>query len=252
MFAFLAKISILILLVQKCTSFSKANMASISIIPNHRLHNQLGMQQSNFEDEEKQSITDIITSPGISIGAGVAGIFVLLANRLSFGDIVSDVQSRADIISVIACSALLLNVLSEQDIQARNRDPVPLVGYALKNPLIREEQSSTVVSAIEWCINTILKTTPATSVHIISDSNFMGKGGVVGMGDDRTSFAVKNIDKMPILQKALKLSEEVYLPDLQVGVDSDGDKISVTNDDGDDNVKILLIIVVLMIVLIMP
>jgi hypothetical protein len=50
----------------------------------------LRMKQSNFEEEEEKSLADIINSPGISIGAGVGGIFVLLANRLSFGDIISE------------------------------------------------------------------------------------------------------------------------------------------------------------------
>ena len=60
------------------------------------------------------SLLRSIQSPKLSAGAGVAGIFVLLVNRLSVDlDKVTDVQSRGDIISVVACSALLLNVLSE-------------------------------------------------------------------------------------------------------------------------------------------
>lgn len=179
----------------------------------------LYMKQSNFEEEEEKSLADIINSPGISIGAGVGGIFVLLANRLSFGDIISDVQSRADIISVIACSALLLNVLSEQDITARTRDAVPLVGYAMKTPQVQETvvgESQSKRDALVWCVDTILKTTPATSVHVILDDNFLVRGGVVGMGDDRASSEVKNVGQMSILQKTLRIGEEVYLPDLQV------------------------------------
>ena len=174
------------------------------------------------------SLTDLINSPGISIGAGVAGIFILLANRLAFGDIISDVQSRADIISVIACSALLLNVLSEQDITARTRDAVPLVGYAMKSPLIAEisgEQNKVKSDALSWCINTILKATPATSVHIILNNNFLARGGVVGMGDDRVSLEINNFSKMAILQKTVNNGEEVYLPDLQVRIRTEQNKI---------------------------
>ena len=59
-------------------------------------------------------------SPSLSIGAGITGVFVLLVNRLCVDlDKVTDVQSRADIISVVACSAVLLNVLSESDIEAK-------------------------------------------------------------------------------------------------------------------------------------
>ena len=222
----IARISLALFSAQTCMSFALNRMAArqslgraICITNDARFH----MKQSNFEDEEEpKSLSDIINNPAISIGAGVAGIFVLLANRLSFGDIVSDVQSRADIISVIACSALLLNVLSEQDITARTRDAVPLVGYALKTPQIQPELSAvggidaSKLNSLSWCINSILKTTPATSAHITLDDRFLARGGVVGTADDRVVFDVKNIEKMPILQKTLKLGEEIYLPDLQV------------------------------------
>lgn len=82
------------------------------------------------------SLASLLASPALSIGAGVGGMALLLGNRLSL-DLVSDVQSRADLIAVIGCSALLLNVLSEQEITARSRDPVPLVGYAMPRPWIR-------------------------------------------------------------------------------------------------------------------
>ena len=222
----LIRISVALLLTKSCCSFSMNPFSTARLHSNER--NSIGrqqskasMKQSNFEDEaEQKSLSDIINNPAISIGAGVGGVFVLLANRLSFGDIVSDVQSRADIISVIACSALLLNVLSEQDITARTRDAVPLVGYALKNPLLSLPSESGLLTSkadsLTWCINSILKTTPATSVHIILDNNFLARGGVVGTSDDRVAPDVKNVEKMPILQKTLKLGEEIYLPDLQV------------------------------------
>ena len=176
------------------------------------------IQQTSLinEDGEAPSLSKLFNSPILSIGAGAGGMILLLINRLGLDVMmVSDVQSRADIIAVIGCSALLLNVLSEQDISARNRDPVPLVGYALKVPLIAEGMLPSVSSAISWCINTVLQTTPVTSVHIIEGSKVLGRGGVIGSGDDRTSI-LQNIEKMPILGKTLQLGEEVYLPDLQV------------------------------------
>jgi len=130
---------------------------------------------------------------------------------------ITDVQSRADIISVIACSALLLNVLSEQDIVARDREPVPLVGFALRTPLIDTE----VLTAAEqqstrWYIQSILDSTPATSVHVVRQGFVVGRGGVVGQGDSRTLKLGEAWDRMPIVQKALSGGEEVYLPDLQI------------------------------------
>ena len=169
----------------------------------------------------------LIRSQGLSIGVGVTGIFILLGNRLSVDlDKVTDVQSRADIISVIACSALLLNVLSETDIEARDRAPVPLMGYALPSPLIASGDALTEVQrkAIRWAIDTILRTTPATSVHIVRNLNeVIGRGGVIGLADDRSpSFALGGETEadlksnMGIYYKAVSTGEEVYLPDLQI------------------------------------
>lgn len=157
-----------------------------------------------------------IKSPELSIGAGVAGIFILLANRLSVDmEKITDVQSRADIISVVACSALLLNVLSEQDIVARDRDPVPLVGFALRSPIIDSEQLPSFQQTIsKWYINSILQATPATSVHIIRTRMVVGRGGVIGQGDNRSNNVLDS--RMTILEKVLQGDEEVYLPDLQI------------------------------------
>lgn len=216
------RVCLALLLSGRCISFS-IHRAFSAQSHKHRdvitTVKALHMKESKFEEGETPSLADIINSPGISIGAGVAGIVVLLANRLSFGDIISDVQSRADIISVIACSALLLNVLSEQDITARTRDAVPLVGYALKTPQISETLDQAKRDALTWCVNTILKSTPATSVHVILDNNILARGGVVGTGDDRATSELKNTDKMAILRKTLVIGEEVYLPDLQVTID---------------------------------
>ena len=84
-------------------------------------------------------------------------MLIILINRVSLSDsiLVSDVQSRAgdsepllcsplsicdviilrtDLISVMACSALLLNVLSEQDITAGEREAVAVRFYNYFSP----------------------------------------------------------------------------------------------------------------------
>ena len=95
-----------------------------------RLHGQRGSVVGRLSAQKSGDPFALVRSQGLSIGVGVTGIFILLVNRLSVDlDKVTDVQSRADIISVVACSALLLNVLSETDIEARDRAPVPLMGY---------------------------------------------------------------------------------------------------------------------------
>ena len=165
------------------------------------------------------SLLQSVQNPGLSIGAGITGVFVLLVNRLCVDlDKVTDVQSRADIISVVACSAVLLNVLSESDIEARDRQPVPLMGYALPSPLLAGDETLNTVQrkTALWAIEGILKTTPATSVHIVRDKkHVVARGGVVGVQDNRApSFTLDA--KMSIFDKAIADREEVYLPDLQI------------------------------------
>ena len=175
--------------------------------------------QSQGDESPRTSLLQSIRSPGLSTGAGVTGIFVLLANRLSVDlDKVTDVQSRADIISVVACSALLLNVLSDSDIEARDRSPVPLMGYALPSPLLAEGEALNAMqrNTALWAIESILKTTPATSVHIVrNEKQVVARGGVIGLRDDKApSFTLD--PNMSIFDKAITQGEEVYLPDLQI------------------------------------
>jgi hypothetical protein len=202
------------LIVENCVSFQKnCCFKRCNTYRNVRLN----IQKGSFSDEKGGSFADIINSSGISLGAGVGGIFVLLANRLSVDlEAVTDVQSRADIISVIACSALLLNVLSAQDIVARERDAVPLVGFALKEPVINSSIQTSTVSAIKWIIDTVLSTVPVTSVHVIFRDSFVGIGGVTSSAEKGKLGAIVNLPKMPILSKTLNSGEEIYLPDLQI------------------------------------
>ena len=197
---------------QRCVALNSGSLRARATL---RHHSELAMEMRPLD-------LRTLKSPELSIGAGVAGIFILMGNRLSVDiERITDVQSRADIISVIACSALLLNVLSEQDIVARDREPVPLVGFALNSPAVSEllltaEQQR----ATKWYIQAILQSTPATSAHIIRNGMVVGRGGVIDKGDDPQSTALsKEVDfgdRMPILQKVLQGGEEVYLPDLQI------------------------------------
>jgi Cofactor assembly of complex C subunit B, CCB2/CCB4 len=194
--------------------FGKSRIIARRSYPPNR---SLKMKSEVNLDSRDTSLAAIVNSPVVSIGAGLGGMILVLVNRLGMDlESVTDIQSRADIIAVIGCSALLLNILSEQEITARNRDPVPLVGFALKDPLIADSVPTATKSALDWCIRAVLANTPVTSVHIISGDSVLARGGVIGSGDDRSSSALQNVAKMPILQKAMQLGEEVYLPDLQV------------------------------------
>jgi hypothetical protein len=127
---------------------------------------------------------------------------------------VTDIQSRADIISMIACSGLLLNAFSEQDIAARDRDPVALVGFALREPLIASTVGPTAADALRWVADTIIRNTPATSVHVFQGERVLCQAGVIS--SDPSKGVLQLMQKRPILNGVLETGEEVYCPDLQI------------------------------------
>jgi len=173
----------------------------------------------------------LFTQKGLSIGeyvplvTGGLGLMVLLVNRLSIESIVTDVQSRSDIITVIACSALLLNVLSDQDITPKERDAVPLMGYALKSPVVsgpfvervvaagKGTEPTQLTSALVWLVENILRNFESiSSVHLVSDYQVVAVGGIVSNKDN----LLPNIKDSIILRKVIDQREQLYLPDLQV------------------------------------
>ena len=69
--------------------------------------------------------------------AGSLGLTAILLNRLAILDLsVSDFQSRLDLIATMAASALLLNALTQQEIETRERDSITLVGYSCTKTLV--------------------------------------------------------------------------------------------------------------------
>ena len=179
------------------------------------ISNRYRYMMKSSDSKEDSDIFSVISNTSFSLWAGVIGILIILFNRLSIDlEKVTDIQSRADLISLIACSALLLNALSEQDISARDRDAVPLVGFSLKEPLLSNSNTESSNKLITWLIQSALSTTPAKSVHVIINGKVAGRGGVIGNGDNKSD--IINTNNMSILNKALDNKEEVYLPDLQI------------------------------------
>lgn len=148
----------------------------------------------------------------ITLGFGSFGLLTILVNRISIPiEVVSNLQSRSDIISVIACSAILLSSISDQDIQTKERPTVPLVGYALKSveTLPANQIGKYTTSSIDWLLKSLCNIPTVTSVHVYVDSTFISRCGVVGDLN-------KSLVDMPILRETINNKKQVYLPDLQI------------------------------------
>lgn len=151
-------------------------------------------------------------STGLLVGS--AGLITLLLNRLYTGlEAVSDGQSRADLIAVVATSGVLLDWLSNQEVQRRERDPVPLAGYALRAAEISPTVQETARPVMKWLTDSILAINFISSVHVVLNKEFIVRNGVIGY-DDRN--ATYDIAKFPILADAISSRKQVYLPDLQI------------------------------------
>ena len=155
--------------------------------------------------KQDNSIWDQITNPSLSLGVGCTGLFVVLVNRLSIIDDVSDVQSRADILSVVAASALLLNALTEQDIEARERASVALVGYALPNIYVRSDIAEKESIGCKWLCDSLVKLSSIKSVHVLSKGKFIAAQGIIGSNRE-SSLDFSSNPGGTILRKALSLS----------------------------------------------
>lgn len=202
---------------------------SSAIIPRGRLFHipSFAEARERLSSDAGLDLLQVASASDVSLGAGVAGLFIILFNRVFLADFAneistdslamaaSDIQSRSDILSVMACSALLLNVLSDQDFTTRERDKVELVGYSFKSPYLAPKAGA-ISDQLTWLLTSVTKIEPVTSVHVFDgDFNLLGASGVVHSSFSR-NIPSSILEKSPILTQALDENQEVYLPDLQV------------------------------------
>lgn len=194
-------------------SFSPAlNNKTIKI--SSSLSTKLDMTNNNNNNNISNRVNKILVGSSASIVVGLLGLMILLINRfLGVDNVISDTLSRSDIISLMACSAVLLNLLSETNITARERDSIPLAGEFIKMPIILDTLNKKEETSLNWLIKVLLTFSPSSSVHILRGEEFIGIGGVVAKGP---SGKIVPKNKGKILDKAINDQEEVYLPDLQV------------------------------------
>jgi hypothetical protein len=159
------------------------------------------------------SIRGLPRETGLIVGS--TGLMVVLINRLQNGlELVGESQSRSDILSIIVCSAVLLDWLSESEVKTVQRDQVSLVGYAHKTINLSQSLSDNQIPTFEWLIKSFLKIGFVTSVHAVVNEKLVAQGGVVGMNSRTDDLLV--LDNKPILKEAIEKSKQIYLPDLQV------------------------------------
>lgn len=235
---------------------SSKNVMRTSMLQHQHRINPLKATSQPARRDSTMDFLKFSVSPEVSLGAGLAGLFIVLFNRLFLADaqfdpltsdpmalVASDIQSRSDILAVMACSGLLLNVLSEQEIVTKERDKVALAGYSIATPWIASKRKVDTVhdadrdlddrlNKLRWLLRSLLPANKSnetsinsnliTSVHIFDHNlQLVAVSGVVSIACaqqtlKRNSTVEASQDPTPILRQALDENREIYLPDLQV------------------------------------
>lgn len=235
---------------------SSKNVMRTSMLQHQHRINPLKATSQPARRDSTMDFLKFSVSPEVSLGAGLAGLFIVPFNRLFLADAqfdpltsdpmalaASDIQSRSDILAVMACSGLLLNVLSEQDIVTKERDKVALAGYSIATPWIASKRKVDTVhdadrdlddrlNKLRWLLRSLLPANKSnetsinsnliTSVHIFDRNlHLVAVSGVVSIACaqqilKRNSPVEASQDPTPILRQALDENREIYLPDLQV------------------------------------
>jgi len=196
--------------------------------------NENGKWRAEFQGmqyTEDSGLVDIavslLTSDIFSTIFGFIGLIVCLVNRLNAdfdsGETMTGIQSRSDILAVVACGSVLLNGLTKLDVTSALAEQVQLEGSKFKTSVIAESISEYDRDNLIWGIDSLLSSTPATSAIILSSGNDGSWKTVAISGILPKNEYVRNgvgaMDKSPIIDRFRKQKgnnrSETYLPTLQ-------------------------------------
>jgi len=232
--------------VEKSSSNARVRFSSPSL---NNFGDSSGATSASATMGPIDAVLSWITSDVGSIALGAMGLVLLLVGRLLLDDdIVQDgsnlvVQTRVNLLAVLAIGAVLLNGLSELDVQTALAEQVTLEGIEVDSTVFVQQQqqqekqylTATQQKEIGWALDSICTATPAaTAVLMIATSNKKWKPvafrGIVPPNLAlRDSSEIKLSDQTPIMDRFRPSSvststdststtvarQESYLPTLQ-------------------------------------
>ena len=131
----------------------------------------------------------------------VAANRIFLAGELAFGD-----QSRADLLAVAATMGLILDGLSQVDVETRESEVVQLRGERGRG--VSSSLSEDDATAARWAAKAIRTIESVKTVVLYHDGKTILREGVLGPSRDVDAAS-------PTFSAALRASVETYAPDLQ-------------------------------------
>lgn len=167
----------------------------------------------------------LLSSDVGAIVLGLLGIAVCLYNRLFLSDFEASAellgqQSRADLLAVFACGAVLLNGISRLDVTSALAETVVLEGTVLPEAIAVNDLGKG--KGVKWALESALDATPArTAVLMVHDGARWEPAALAGaVPSDEALWRSLPADGTgtPILDKFLReggVTKESYLPTLQ-------------------------------------
>ena len=131
----------------------------------------------------------------------VAANRIFLAGELAFGD-----QSRADLLAVAATMGLILDGLSQVDVETRESEVVQLRGERGRG--VASSLSDDDARTARWAAKAIRTIESVKTVVLYHDGKTILREGVLGSSRDVDA-------NSPTFSAALRASVETYAPDLQ-------------------------------------
>ena len=131
----------------------------------------------------------------------VAANRIFLAGELAFGD-----QSRADLLAVAATMGLILDGLSQVDVETRESEVVQLRGERGRG--VSSSLSDDDAKSARWAAKAIRTIESVKTVVLYHDGKTILREGVLGPSRDVDAAS-------PTFSAALRTTVETYAPDLQ-------------------------------------
>ena len=187
-----------------------------------------------------------LTSDIGSIVLGGVGLLLLLIGRLVLDNDTGNntspeamaEQTRVNLLAVFAVGAVLLNGLSQLDVQSALAEKVDLLGKVVSQPIILSTNYDRINDQISWVLSSILAATPAGTVILLVRSDDEGRERwkpIAYVGVLPPNMFLENPQcstDTPIMDRMLRVTtsdserRESYLPTLQALPG----RIELTND----------------------
>ena len=221
------------------TLFGSRNGGEETTTKESRVRFTAGDNYANMDGDLIDTMLSTASSDVVSIVLGMLGLLWVVIHRLTLLDVdeaeALTVQTRTDLLAVLACGSVLLNGVTKLDVTTALAESVVLDGTKMKEPNVQYRSTMAaskfpeIKNTISWILDSLLTATPAKTVVLLqrnqndadeSSKNqwiVSGRAGVLPTPASSPDICIDLPDKTPILDRVGSPGnvKETYLPTLQ-------------------------------------